>query len=343
MRGSRFTPCFALILFAASASAAPFRWTVGGDVAAPQFNSADAEPGVVHDGKNLRVQIALWPNWRRFSGKDFDHLTPLPDAQRDDSFDQPHGDDAYWTTGIWNDAVGKFYAIVHVEYDYAKPRRAFLWRRRIGLATSTDLGAHWNYEGDILRTNPARRGKPSAQFFDFGCGDTYLFPDRRSGFFYIFYMTAWVKTGSGERIAQAMNVARSPMSKGMAAGSWKKWNGNGWTEPGLGGAETPVFRGADSASVHFNSYLGAFVALGRDSDARCWIATCPSLAAERWTRRDYAFPQRFYWYNWAVDSATNECCEIGQTFRVYSSQAATAGVGSKFMEVKFLESQARSK
>ena len=127
---------------------------------APQFNYEDADAGVVRDGTTLRVQTALWPQWRRLAGPDLDHLQPQPDARRDASFNQPNGDDAYWTQGMWEDPAGKFYAIVHIEYHYRVPRTAFLWRRRIGLATSLDQGAHWHYEGDILTTNPARAGSP---------------------------------------------------------------------------------------------------------------------------------------------------------------------------------------
>ena len=325
-------------LLSATLSAAPFTWTVGADVAAPQFNNEDADAGVVQDGANLWVQTSLWPNWRRFLGSDFDHLVAQPDAQRDASFNQPNGDDAYWTDGMWEDSTGKFYAIIHIEYHYAVPRTAFLWQRRVGLATSKDQGANWHYEGDILTTNPARPGSPGTGFFDFGCGDTYLFVDRRQGFFYVFYMTAWVESSTGWRTAQAMSVARCPISANMAPGSWVKWNGSTWTAPGLGGVEATVFSGADSAVVHFNSYLNAYVALGRDTNGSSWIANCSTLDGEDWQPRDYTFPQRLYWYNWPVDPVTHDRYEIGQNFRVYSSQANVNGVGSKYMDVALLSS-----
>lgn len=323
------------VLLGATLSAAPipFDWKIGPDVAAPQFNSEDADAGVVCDGGSLWVQTSLWPRWRRFAGPDLDHLNPLPDARRDASFNRPNGDDAYWTDGMWMDASGKFYAIIHIEYDYAWPRRGFLWRRRIGLATSEDHGANWHYEGDILTTNPARAGRPSARFADFGCGDTYLFVDRRKGFFYLYYMTAWVDAGSGARTGQAMSVARSPMSARMAPGSWVKWSGGKWTEPGLGGAEAAVFPGADSAVVQFNSYLNAYLAIGRDSNGNPWVTTCPALDGQDWEPRNHHFPQRLYWYNWPIDPVAKDRYEMGQTFRVYSSQANVGGVGSKYMDI----------
>lgn len=308
-------------------------WTAGPDVPAPLFNNEDADAGVVQDGTTLRVQTSLWPHWRRFAGPDLDHLHVLPEALRDASFNQPNGDDAYWTQGMWKDASGKYCAVIHIEYHYHVPRRAFLWRRRIGLATSSDQGAHWHYEGDILTTNPARTGSPRAGLVDFGCGDTYLFVDRPHGFFYLYYMTAWVDGRSGERSAQAMSVARSPVSARMAPGSWVKWSGGQWNEPGLGGAEAPVFEGADSAVVHYNTYLKAYLALGRNSDGTAWITTCPSLESEEWQPRYRQFPQRLYWYNWPIDPLTRDRYEIGQSFRVYSSQANVDGVGSKYFDL----------
>lgn len=322
-----------LLVLAASATAGPLAWKAGPDVPAPQFNLEDADAGVVEEGPNLRVQTALWPHWRRFAGPDLDHLQAQPEAQRDASFSQPNGDDAYWTQGMWKDAAGRFYAVIHVEYHYAAPRKEFRWRRRIGLATSADHGAHWHYVGDILTTDPARDGRPGPGFVDFGCGDTYLFVDRPRGFFYLYYMTAWIDAGTGARTMQVMSVARSPVAAGMAPGSWRKWNGGAWTEPGLGGAEAPVFPGADSSVVHFNTYLRRYVAIGRDSAGSAWITTCASLDREDWQPRDYGFPQRLYWYNWPIDPATHDRFEIGQRFRLYSSQANVGGVASKYFEV----------
>ena len=321
----------------ATSHAGDFTWTAGPDVAVPLLNSEDGDAGVTQDGSDLWVQTAFYPAWHRYLGKDLDSLVAQPDAIRDASFDQPHGDDAYWTNGIWQDPDGKRYAIIHVEYQYAVPRAAFLWKRRIGLATSTDHGAHWHYEGDILTTNPARRGAPApeASFRDFGCGDTYLFVDRRNGYFYLYYMTAWVSQPSGHRSAQTMSVARCPIGDKMAAGKWNKWHHSAWTEAGLGGAEDAVFSGTDACVVHYNTYLKSFVAIGHDANKAAWISTCSDITAQNWQGRDYSFPQRLYWYNWPVDPRTHDRYEIGQSFRLYSAQANVAGVGTKYFPLSF--------
>jgi len=118
--------------------AAGITWTAGPDVLVPLLNHQDADAGVTQEGPFLWLQSALYPKWERFRGTTLDDLQPLPEAQRDASFNKPNGDDAYWTNGIWQDTTGKRYSIVHIEYNYAIPRTAFLWKRRIGLATSIE-------------------------------------------------------------------------------------------------------------------------------------------------------------------------------------------------------------
>ncbi len=324
------------------AQASDFSWTAGADTPAPLLDSQDADAGVVQNGANLDVQTALYPDWHRYRGSSLDNLAELfPLPVRDASFNHPNGDDAYWTNGIWQDSTGKRFAVIHIEYNYQSPRTAFLWKRRIGLATSTDQGASWHYEGDIITTNSARPGAPSPaeDFQDFGCGDTYLFVDRRHNYFYLYYMTAWVYKPTGWRTRQIMSVARCLISAKMAPGQWTKWSGGTWTQLGIGGAEDAVFEGkyptpadsgTDSAVVHFNTYLNAFVAIGHDSDGTCWFRTASSLDSQNWQLADDTFPQRLYWYNWPIDPVTHDRYEIGQTFRLYSAQANVEGKGTKY-------------
>ncbi len=329
-------------------SAGAFTWTAGPDVAVPLLNTEDAEAGVVQDGPTLWVQTSLYPNWYRYSGTTLDTLVAQPPGTRDGSFTQPNHDDAYWTDAMWEAPNGTYYAIIHVEYDYAVPRQAFLWKRRIGVAVSTNQGATWTYAGDIITPNANRPGAPTptSAYQDFGCGDTYLFVDRTGGYFYLYYMTAWVNASTGWRSNQVMSVARCPISAAMAPGAWSKWSGGTWTQPGLGGLEDPVFAGTgyvagaifsgtDMSVVHFNTYLNEYVAIGHDTSNQCWISTCTNIATQNWQPANYSFPQRLYWYNWPVDPVTNNPYEIGQTFRLYSSQADTSGTPTKYFTVTF--------
>jgi hypothetical protein len=317
--------------------AGTFTWTAGADVLAPLFNTEDADAGVVQNGSTLFVQTALYPTWYRTSGTTLDNLAALPNATRDSTFTQPHGDDAYWSNEIWVDANGTWWAINHIEYDYAVPRQAFLWTRRIGLATSTNQGATWSYVGDILTTNPSRPGSPGTGYQDFGCGDTYLFIDRRGGYFYLYYLTAWVQSSTGNRVDEVMSVARCAITDAMQPGKWFKWSGGTWTQAGLGGIEDTVFTPTDQCVVHFNTYLNTFVAIGHDSNSQSWITTCTDITMQNWQARNYTFPQRLYWYNWPVDPVTHDPYEIGQNFRLYSSQADTSGNGTKYFPISLYD------
>ena len=333
--------CFSGLSIVSSSRAVDFTWTAGPDVLVPLLNSQDADIGIIQDGAQLSVQTALEQTWPRYLGTSLDNLVRQPDAKRDASFTQPNGDDVHWTNGMWQDSTGKRFAIVHIESNYAVPRTPFLWKRRIGLATSVDRGAHWHFEGDIITPHPKRTGAPSSasDFQDFGCGDTYLYVDRRGEYFYLYYMTAWVQAKTGWRTKQTMSVARAPISGKMAPGQWKKWHGGTWNEPGLGGHETAVFRGTektegtDAAVVHFNTYLNTFVVIGHDSTGAAWINTAGDLAKQNWGTVDYRFPRRLYWYNWPIDPITNDRYEIGQTFRLYSAQANVKGNGTKYFNV----------
>jgi hypothetical protein len=337
----------------AATGASNFTWTAGTDVTVSPLNTEDAYAGVVQNGSTLWVETSLYPNWYRFSGTTLDNLVAQPMAVRDPTtFNQPNKDDAYWTDSIWQDPGGTWYAIIHIEYDYAVPRTSFLWKRRIGLASSTNQGANWTYVGDIITPNLSRAAAPTvmgapapaASLQDFGCGDTYMFVDRRGGYFYLYYLTAWVYSSTGSRTNEVMSVARCAISDEMAPGKWFKWSGGTWTQPGLGGAEDAVFDGTSPAAnapfvgtdmsvVHFNTYLNAFVAIGHDSNSQAWISTCTDITKQQWTAGDYTFPQRLYWYNWPVDPVTHDPYEIGQNFRLYSSQADTSGVASKYFPI----------
>jgi hypothetical protein len=335
-----------------TAGTSNFTWTTGDDVSVPLLNTEDADAGVIQDGSTLWVETSLSPGWFRFAGTTLDNLIAQPNAVRDPTtFNQPNKDDAYWTDSIWQDPSGVWYAIIHIEYDYAKPYTPFLWKRRIGVASSTDQGANWTYAGDIITPNPNRAtlptvmGAPSASFQDFGCGDTYMFVDRRGGYFYLYYLTAWVYSSTGWRTNEVMSVARCAITDEMAPGKWYKWSGATWTQPGLGGAEDAVFDGTapaantpflgtDMSVVHFNTYLNAFVAIGHDSNSQAWISTCNDITKQQWTAGDYTFPQNLYWYNWPVDPVTHDPYEIGQNFRLYSSNANTSNA-SKYFPITF--------
>src|ERR1700761_368348 len=66
--------------------------------------------------------------------------------------DQSEG--SYWPDGIYVDGSGKWYTAVHVEYNYNYthlPNQAHF--RGIGLATTTDQGSDWTWQGWIVTSS----------------------------------------------------------------------------------------------------------------------------------------------------------------------------------------------
>jgi len=85
----------------------------------------------------------------------------------------------------------------------------------------------------------------------------------------------WVLFYSGESITMA--ISKDPAA---ASGTWKKFYNGGFTEPGLGGRETPnsafTSRYFSSPSVCWNSYLGVWV-MTMDGHPGIWISASEDL------------------------------------------------------------------
>lgn len=314
---------------AAAASPRSFSWQIGDDVLATVFNTSDCDLGLVRRGGQLWVQTSWWPDWRRYVGRTLDDIEELDNAVRDSSFTQPHGDDAYWTGGIWADSAGIWYAPVHIEFDYDTPWSYPHWTRRFGLATSSDQGANWHYQGDILSTDPAA-SKPDPSFRDFGDGDHRMFIDERAGYAYLYYERGWSSPDDGDLHNSYMAAARCRLEDRMAPGSWVKWYDGEWSQPGLGGQDTEVVPGVTVfMSVHYNTFLQRYVLIDVSG-----LYTATDLTGQNWSRAG-SFPNRLYWYNTPIDEHTQNRWSIGRSLRLYSSQTHVDNVDSKYMPIEF--------
>ncbi|MBC8079871.1 MAG: carbohydrate binding domain-containing protein [Gorillibacterium sp.] len=323
--------------------AANFSWSFGNDVTASSFNYLDVDPGILRDGSDLWVVYTGGGGGDgrifRFKGTNMDNLTAQPDGLLDSSFTKPNGDDKYWLGAMWRDPLdGKWYAVAHLEFKYeGKPY--FTHYRRLGLATSTDKGANWHYQGDILTSdNPYIKTEFDGNFYDFGEGDHKLYVDTAGGYFYLYYQAAWVDKRDGNRYG-SMRVARSPISAKMAPGSWKRWYKGSWNENGLGGHDGDVFNYADSSVVFYSTYLNKFVAIINRFDGSAAISTATNLSTQNWSAQEkFHDPvngtNRLKWYNVPVD-VNGERQQLGQTFRLYSSQSYSGNVNTKYMNITF--------
>ncbi len=218
--------------------------------------------------------------WEFYSGRDFDSFTKNaisdavnpadPDDRNNDTTKRcntsptgveatnPPSGSSYSQknfcdlVGTWVDPdTGDWYGLVHNEFT-PQPFGDGLHYDAIDYAVSTDQGKTWKIRAHVL-TSPysTKRGDTAAfpnQTYYYGDGDQRLYVDTASGYFYVFYGSRVVDKNGGWKAFYA-HAARAPISAKMAPGSWRKWYGGAWTEPGVGGKESnqvPV--GPDSAT-----------------------------------------------------------------------------------------------
>ncbi len=327
--------CVLLYPSAPAYAATTFTWSVSPDVITPQYDNIDIRPAYLNDGSRFWMVFSDGGNVvHRFVGTTLDNLTEQAHGILDGSFGHRYGEH-YWLGGAYTDGH-TWYATVHVEFDYhATPAATFNWFRKIGLATSTNKGLTWHYQGDIIFSAQSTNINDFAnlRYFNDGPGDQSLFADWRGGYFYMYYTIAWVDKTTSERW-EGTRVARCPIAQKMAPGCWTKWYDGGWSQPGIGGRDSDIFVNEDNASVFYDSFLGEYVAIGHSTANVSFIATATDLTAQDWTSPvHFTDDARMYWYNWAVDSQNYDIFTIGTTFRLYSAQDAFLGVPTKYMTV----------
>jgi hypothetical protein len=83
----------------------------------------------------------------------------------------------------------------------------------------------------------------------------------RGRYMYLFYRA--VNRLSGFR--QEMSIARAPVSSKGRAGKWKKWHNGAYSEPGLGGQQSPISGlPAQARGISYNSHVGEYLAVRVD-------------------------------------------------------------------------------
>jgi hypothetical protein len=228
--------------------------------------------------------------------------------------------------GVWVDPdTGHWYGLVHNEFT-PQPFGDGLHYDGIDYAVSTDQGKTWSIKDHVI-TSPysTKRGDNAAfphQTYHYGAGDQRLFVDTASGYFYVFYGSRIVDKG-GSWKAFYGHVARSPISAKMAPGSWRKWYGGTWSQPGVGGKESTMVPTASNATgyvptakeynpantgtssqqiaagtmpptsplfvmnIAYNAYLGKYIgtpqAVDQSGNAPQEIYATDDLATQKWT------------------------------------------------------------
>jgi len=214
----------------------------------------------------------------RFKGTTFEDAQRQPDGSITTPVSRP-----YILGGMWYDAKdNKLYAPMHCE------TRGYYTTilRQITLASSTDKGLTWKYEGPIMtRDNPDKplttSRDASGMYWDGGEGDFYLFADEKEGYIYLYSNHyVWQKTGVagppfGFFTYIKHHVARCAIKDKMAPGKWKKFYNGKWEEPALGGKASDV----EGCYVMYNSYLKKYISFNYNGS----ISFCSSLTKQDWS------------------------------------------------------------
>jgi hypothetical protein len=218
--------------------------------------------------------------------------------------------------GVWNDTARKrLYAPMHCE----QGGYAGMVLREIHLASSTDKGLTWKYEGRLLtRDDPAGTVRKGPDFsglsWDGGDGDHILYVDAKGGYLYLFTNHyTWPKTGSPAAAMLRHRVARCAIADRMAPGKWQRFYNGRWSEPGVGGKASFV----NGYCVIYDTFLKKYLSFNYISG----LSVCDDLAKQDWGPSYYLGPS---WCSgglvgtWASDEAKTDVFSGGKTLFVYA-------------------------
>jgi hypothetical protein len=196
------------------------------------------------------------PRVFRYKGTNIENAQRQPDGD----VSQPAMKGAYILGGMWYDETEKkLYAPLHHE-------KLRLWKQ-VSMATSSDKGLTWKYEGLIVATyDPQDKATKAGNEYE---GDFYLHVDTKGGYVYL-YCLHYV----GQSFMQNI-VARCAIKDKMAPGKWTKFRNGGWTEPGLGGTSSHV----NAYYVMYNAYLQKYLSFNLNGSLSC----CTDLEKQDWS------------------------------------------------------------
>jgi hypothetical protein len=173
-----------------------------------------------------------------------------------------------WVESAWMDSDGILFAWYHHEPQGLCGETSSLTAPEIGAAVSFDGGKTLEDLGIILKSGDLLNCDARNGYFGGGHGDFSVIPDRDRRFFYFVFSNY-----GGPVEEQGIALARVAFEDrfGPAGAVWKFHEGD-WSEPGLGGRVTPIYRAQKSwefadansfwgPSVHWNTYLEKYVVL----------------------------------------------------------------------------------
>jgi hypothetical protein len=230
---------------------------------------------------------------------------------------------------MWYDeSERKLYAPMHVEQNgQRRSDPVAVWGcRKIVLATSTDKGKTWGYEGDIVTSEvyfyPHDVYKFSGSDYCNGVADFGFYVDRRGGYFYIFPDQGWAPKGSGA-MRWGVCAARCAIPDKMASGKWKYFYNGKWDEPALGGKSSLVAP-SHLWGVLYSTYADKYVCMFQGNQDPpnqknidgVYIGACSDLAKQDWIW-GYC-PEAMFGFMTLLNAEGTDVGQCGQIFRYYA-------------------------
>ena len=178
------------------------------------------------------------------------------------AFDSPNK--PVWFEAAWRDEDGTLFLWYHHEPGGVCGNG--LTAPKIGAAVSYDDGATVRDLGIVLESSEHPDCSAKNGFFAGGHGDASVILDRDKQYFYFFFTNY-----GGPAEQQGVSVARMAFENRFhPSGAVMKYFDRDWSEPGLGGRQSPIFKAsrawefenADSfwgPSVHWNRHLERYV------------------------------------------------------------------------------------
>ncbi len=171
-----------------------------------------------------------------------------------------------WIEAVWRDDDGTLYAWYHHEPGGLCDGK--LTAPKIGALVSTDGGQNFEDLGIVLESGDPINCAAQNGFFAGGHGDFSVILDQDRQYFYLLFTNY-----GGPAESQGISIARMAFADhALPVGAVYKFANGDWTEPGVGGAVSPIVPArvswdhADTDSlwgpaIHWNTAINRYVVL----------------------------------------------------------------------------------
>lgn len=199
----------------------------------------DQTPVVLRAAPKLRVLMAAEDRTYLLDGSDWTSLSTAREVlapEKRNDYDNGYAGIA----GVHRTPSGRLYAIYHAEDHVGMPRFPSGipgYYASIAMAVSDDDGVTWQRLGPVIKSAKDKSWTALPVRYDRGVGEPSLAVDRSGNWLYVYYTDHSRVTTAGVSIAMARASADIRESSAIR---FFKYHQGVFSEPGLGGAETPI-------------------------------------------------------------------------------------------------------